>query len=137
MNTLTTDRKYTVIVSAYQASNTVQENMIASERLFDRLEHHHHVHAIRGIYSDPSKVHQVFIIHTNSNHDMCEIKRLALNAYHQTSVLISNNRKHDIQLHDSNANTTHIGHGFKCQDKDLSDRKCYTILNGKDYWSVK
>ncbi len=137
MNTLTTDKKYTVMVSAYRASNNALENMIDTERLYDRLEHHYHVHAIRAISVNPSSVRQVFIIHTNSSHDMAEIKRLALNAYHQTSVLVSNNRKHDIQLHDINACTTHIGHSFKSQRYSAPSEQCYTIINGQDYWSIK
>ena len=138
MNTLDTDRKYTVIVSAYRASNNALENMIDTERLFDRLEHHYHVHAIRAISVDPSSVKQVFIVHTNSGHDMSEIKRLVLNAYHQKLVLVRNNRKHDIQFHYSDANTKHIGHNFKCvRYSTPTDKDCFIILDGQDYWSIK
>ena len=68
---------------------------------------------------------------------MSDIKRLGLEVYKQECVLVSNNRKHDIQLHNSDATTSHIGHGFKCQDKAPKGATSYTVLNGCDYWSVK
>ena len=137
MNTLLTDKKYTVMLSAYQAGNSELTNLLNTERMQDRLEHHYHVHAIRavGVYNGGAE--QSFIIHTNSSHTMSDIKRLGLEVYKQECVLVSNNRKHDIQLHNSDATTSHIGHGFKCQDKAPKGATSYTVLNGCDYWSVK
>lgn len=136
MNTLLTDKKYTVILSAYQSTNSDLQNLLDTERLHDRLEHEYHVHAIRavGVYHGGSE--QSFVVHTNSSNTMSNIKRLALNAYHQECVLVSNNRKHDIQLHNQDATTDHIGHQFKHEHKLPKSTDNYTVLNGSDYWSV-
>lgn len=137
MNTLNTDKKYTVMLSAYQSNATELTNLINSARLHDRLEQHYHVHAIPAVGVYHGSAEQSFIIHTNSSHVMSDIKRLGLEVYNQECVLVSNNRKHDIQLHNSDATTSHIGHGFKCQDKAPKGATSYTVLNGCDYWSVK
>ena len=137
MNTLLTDKKYTVMLSAYQPDNDELQNLIDTERMHDSLEHHYHVHAIRAVAVCRGEAKQSFVIHTNCRNAMIEVKRMALYTYHQDYVLVSNNRKHDIQLHDCNANTKHLGHSFKCQDKAPKGTTSYTILNGRDYWSIK
>ena len=136
MNTLLTDRKYTVILSAYQSYNTELMNLTDTERMYDRLEHHYHVHAVRAVTVNHNSVAQSFVIHTNSRNAMTEVKRLALEAYHQGSVLVRNNRKHDVQSHDSDANTKHVGQSFSHHDKAPKGINTFIILNGKDYWSI-
>jgi hypothetical protein len=137
MNTLVTDKKYTVILSAYLSNATELTNLINSARMHDRLEHHYHVHAIPAIGVYHSDAEQAYVIHTNSSHTVGDIKRLGLEVYKQECVLVSNNRKHDVQLHNSDCTTTHIGHGFKCRQNAPKGATSYTILNGCDYWSVK
>ena len=137
MATLLTDKKYTVMLSAFQANLSLEANLIASARLSDRLHNEYHVNPVEciGVYHGTSEVS--FYIHTNSSHTTSEIKRLGLEVYNQECVLVSNNRKHDIQLHNDDATTTHIGHTFKQSHKPSKGATCYTILNGCDYWSVK
>ncbi len=137
MNTLKTDKKYTVMLSAYLPCNEELTNLLFTERLYDRLLHEYHVNPIRAVGVYHGGAEQSFVIHTNSSRVVGEIKRLALEVYYQECVLISNNRKHDIQLHNMDATTSHIGHGFKCQDKAPKGATSYTVLNGCDYWSVK
>lgn len=136
MLTLITDRKYTVMLSAYQAGSSDLDNLVRSERLACYIEHDVHCHAIRavGVYHGGAELS--FIVHTNSNQVMCQLKRLGLHHLKQECVLVSNNRKHDIQLHNSDATTSHIGHAFKCHDKAPKGATSYTVLNGCDYWSV-
>ena len=135
MTTLITDRKYTVIISASIAKNDPLYNLISTERMHDRLTREYHVNPIRAIGVWQGIGEQSFVIHTNSSRVVGEIKRLGLEVYHQEAVLISNNRKHDVQLHHIDATTSHIGHGFKCTNRAPA-LGCYTILNGQDYWSV-
>ena len=137
MLTLKTDRKYTVMLSAYQPNSTELDNLVRTELAAHYIEHDIHCHAIRavGVYKGGAEVS--FIIHTNSSHTVTQLKRFGLHHLQQECVLVSNNRKHDIQLHNSDATTSHIGHGFKCQDKAPKGATSYTVLNGCDYWSVK
>ncbi len=136
MITLNTDRKYTVILSAYLDCNSALTNMTLTERMYDRLLHKYHVNPIRavGVYQGIGE--QSFVIHTNSSHTVGDIKRLGLEVYGQDSVLVSNNRKHDIQLHMSDATTRHIGHTFKHYRSLPKGCINCTLLNGCDYWEV-
>jgi hypothetical protein len=136
MITLHTDKKYTVILSAYHPDNEPHVNMLFTERMKDRLLHEYHVNPIRavGVYQGGSE--QAFVIHTNSSHVVGDIKRLGLECYNQECVLVSNNRTHDIQLHNSDATTTHIGHTFRCYTGVPKGCKNYTVLRGCDYWVV-
>jgi len=137
MISLLTDKKYTVMLSAYQDSNTDLQNLIDSEALAFYIEHELHAHAIRAIGVYHGKAELSFVVHTNSSHIMSKLKRHGLEVFNQECVLVSNNRKHDIQLHNSDATTSHIGHGFKMQFKAPKGATAYTILNASDYWSVK
>jgi len=136
MNTLITDKKYTVMLSAYQSTNTHLQNLMDSEMLAYYIEHDWHCHAIRavGVYNGAAE--QSFVVHTNSSNVMGELKRFALGLMNQECVLVSNNRKHDIQLHNSDATTTHIGHAFRCYTGVPKGCKNYTVLRGCDYWVV-
>lgn len=136
MISLHTDKKYTVILSAYLDSNTALTNLLLTERMKDRLLHEYHVNPIRavGVYQGDSE--QSFVVHTNSSRVVGEIKRLGLECYHQDSVLVSNNRKHDIQLHMHDCTTQHIGHTFKCYTGVPKECQAYTVLKGCDYWVV-
>ena len=136
MNTITTDRKYTVILSAYLASNTPLQNLLFTSRLKDMLQLSYHVNPIEAVGVYKGEGEQSFVIHTNSAHKMGDIKRLGLEMYGQDSVLVSNNRKHDIQLHMSDATTVHIGHTFRGYTGVPDGCQAYTVLNGTDYWVV-
>lgn len=137
MNTLNTDRKYTVILSAYHPSNSELQNLIDTEALAFYIEHELHAHAIRAVGVYKGSASQAFVVHTNSSRIMCELKRHGLEAFNQECILVSNNRKHDIQLHAADANTSHVGHAFKMTFKPSKGATSYTILNGSDYWSVR
>lgn len=136
MISLHTDKKYTVILSAYRSGGSALTNLLLTARLKDRLLNAYHVHPITavGVYHDEAE--QSFIIHTNSSHTMGDIKRLGLEIYGQDSVLVSNNRKHDIQLHMQDCTTQHIGHQFKHYQSLPKGCLNYTVLNGCDYWVV-
>ena len=110
----TTPLKYTVILSAYIQSEPPVHNLLQSDLLSSILSVNLNLDPIRAVGCYMGHIEQSFIIHTNSSHTMSEIKRLGIECYHQECVLVSNNRKHDIQLHNSDATTSHIGHGFKC-----------------------
>lgn len=136
MNTLHTDKKYTVMLSAFIKDSSLKTNLMLTARMKSRLHEEYHVNPIEciGVWHGESEVS--FYIHTNSSNTVTELKRLALNAYHQDAVLISNNRRHDIQLHNSDATTDHIGTKFvQCHNPNQVGAG-YTILNGRDYWSV-
>jgi len=137
MNTLTTDRKYTVMLSAYQSINSELTNLMETEKLAWIIEHDVHAHAIRAVGVFHGGAEQSFIVHTNSRQVVSMLKLIAIDNLHQECILVSNNRKHDIQLHNSDATTSHIGHAFKRSDKAPKGATSYTILNGCDYWSVK
>jgi len=136
MISLLTDKKYTVILSAYLAVNSDLQNLLFTERMKDRLLHEYHVNPLRavGVYKGDSEAS--FVIHTNSSHVVGDIKRLGLECYGQDSVLVSNNRKHDIQLHMHNCTTVHIGHTFRCYTGVPDGCQAYTVLKGCDYWVV-
>ena len=136
MFTLKTDKKFTVMLSAYQATNTDLQNLIASALMKDIITNSMHCHAITaiGVYNGRAEVS--YVVHTNSSQIMTRLKRYALDECEQECVLVSNNRKHDIQLHNSDATTAHIGNKFRRQDKVDKHATSYTVLNGTDYWSV-
>ena len=136
MITLTTDRKYTIILSAYQATNSDLQNLIDTERMFDALENRYYVHAIRaiGVYNGSSE--QSFVVHTSSSNIVAELRRMALNAYNQVCILVRHNRKHEIKLHNSNCINTYIGKNFIFHAKQPKNANNYTILNGCAYYTV-
>jgi len=79
---------------------------------------------------------QSFIIHTNSSSVVADVKRLGLDVYHQECVLVSHNRKHEIKLHNSDATNKYIGERFVRHYATPKGATSYTILNGKDYYTV-
>lgn len=136
MNTLNTDRKFTVMLSAYQSSNSELENLIDTEKLHHFIEHHCHVHAIRivGVYHGGAE--QSFVVHTNSTNTLHQLKIHALEVHNQECVLISNNRKREIKLHDSDGVNVLIGTHFAQHHSAPKGANSYSILNGRDYWTV-
>lgn len=135
MDTLRTNKKLTVILSAYQASNTPLQNLIDSEALYAFIEHEVHSHAIRavGIYKGGHE--QSFVIHTNSSSKMVLCRRYSFDVCHQECILVRNNRKHEIKLHGSDGFNTLIGEHFS-QLPTAPKQDDYTILNGKDFYGV-
>lgn len=136
MTILISDKKYTVILSAYQADNTPLENLIATELMRHQLENEVHVHAIRGIGVYHGASEQTFVIHTNSHNQAYEVRTLGLHQHNQECVLMSNNRKHVIKLHNTDGYNTVIGERFMQTNKPPQGYNSYTILNGTDYYYV-
>ena len=136
MNTFKTDRKFTVVLSAYMLHNAALTNMLLTERLFDNIEHRLHLHAIRAVGVYAGHAEQSFIVHTNSSSAVSELKRVAFEVYHQEAVLVVYNRKHAVKLHYDNATTEQIGERMHHSTKPIQGQDSYTILNGADYWSV-
>lgn len=135
MDTLRTGKKFTLIVSAYQKCNTPLQNLIDSEALYAFIEHEVHAHAIRAVGIYKGGYEQSFVIHTNSSSKIVEIRRYAYDVSHQECVLVRNNRRHDIKLHNSDGFNTLIGEQFK-QHTNAPKHRDHTILNGTDYYTV-
>lgn len=136
MSTLKTDKKYTIIVSAYQANNTLLQNMVATMRLHKFIEVYCHCHAIPAVGVYHGDAEQSFVVHTNSSNTMAQIRRAAFEVDNQECILISNNRKQDIQLHYPLV-TKHVGHYFRMSEGHApKGAHSYTILNVNHYWSV-
>lgn len=136
MITFKTDRKFTVVLSAWRSHNSGMTNLLLTERLFDNIENRLHLHAIRAIGCYQRDAEQSFIIHTNSSNDVNELKRLAFDVYDQDAVLVVYNRKHAVKLHFQNATTEQVGNRMVHSTKPVQGHDSYTILNGCDYWSV-
>ena len=135
MDTLTTSKKLTVIVSAYQKSNTPLQNLIDSEALYAYIEHKVHAHAIRAVGIYKGGYEQSFVVHTNSSSKMVLCRRYAYDVSHQECILVRNNRKHEIKLHNCDGFNTLIGEQFK-QQATAPKHRDHTILNGTDYYTV-
>ena len=136
MNTLITDKKYTLILSAYRDDNSNLYNLILTERMFHFLEHECHVHAIRAIGCYRSTVEQSFVVHTNSANVMAQIRRYAFDECNQECILVSHNRHHDIKLHNQDGTNSLIGKRFNHTNYVPRTTYDYTILNGADYYTV-
>lgn len=136
MTTLKTDKKFTIMLSAFMKGTSLLTNLKLTARMKLRLHDEYHVNPVEciGVWHGDSEVS--FFIHTNSSSTVTEIKRLALDVYKQEAVLVSNNRKHDIQLHNSDATTDHIGKHFVQHANAKQIGPCYTVVNGCDYWGV-
>ena len=136
MSTLISDKKYTVILSAYQTSNTQLQNLIDTELLRHQLESELHVHPIRatGVYKGEGE--QSFVVHTNSHNQAYEVRAIGLHTFKQESVLISNNRRHEVKLHNAGGFNTVIGERFISAGHALKGHDNYTVLNGTDFYFV-
>ncbi len=124
------------MLSAYQGSNTEIENLVSTELMQHYIEHEVHAHAIRGVGVYHGGAEQSFIVHTNSSQVVTQLRRYALTEHNQECVLISNNRKHEIKLHNSEGTNTYIGERFTRHYAAPKGANSYTILNGKDYYTV-
>ncbi len=136
MSSLQTDKKYTVILSAYQTCNSDLQNLIDTELLRHQLENELHVHPIRatGVYHGVGE--QAFVIHTNSHNLAYQVRSIGLHNHKQECVLISNNRRHEVKLHNAGGFNTVIGERFLQTHKAPQGYSSYTILNGTDYYYV-
>ncbi len=135
MNKLTTDRKYTIILSAYQSDHTSLQNLLVTEQLHYVLEHDMHVNPIRAIGVYNGEAEQSFVVHTNSCQVMGQIRKLGVETLNQECVVVSHNRRHEIKLHGEIVNTL-IGSKFTHSRKAPKGVPSYTILNGVDYYTV-
>lgn len=136
MNKLTTDKKYTVIFSAYQDMCTPLENMVNSARLEQFVRHNCHLNPIPAVGVYNGGCEQSFVVHTNSSNSVSHVKRHVLIAFNQECVLISNNRTHSIKLHNGDGSNTPIGKRFTHSHSTPSGDN-YTVLNGNDYYIVE
>lgn len=136
MNTLVTDRKFTVMLSAYQAQCSELDNLVNTELLHHYIEHDLHCHPIRAVGVYHGDTEQSFVIHTNSSNVVSQLKRHVLDEYNQECVLVSNNRKHEVLLHNQDATAQYIGERFTRHYSTPKGANSYTIINGKDYYTV-
>lgn len=133
MSKLTTDRKYTVILSAHCAGNSDIVNMIASDTMRDYIEHSVHSHSIPAVGVWKGAGERAFIVHTNSHSVVRQLKQYAFEVHEQVGVLVRNNRRRDIMLVSNEAVTTHIGTHFIEHIAQPIRNHSYTILNNKYY----
>lgn len=136
MDRIHTNRKYTVIVSAFQESNTAEDNYIATEQLYHFIENAHcHLHAIRAIGAYKGGSELSFVVHTDDMANVAEIRRNAFLVNNQEAILVRHNYKHEVKLHCNDGVNLMIGsHFIKCKRKPVD--MSYTVLNGKDYYIV-
>ena len=132
---MNTSDKYTVIFSAYQDKCTPLENMLNTAKLEYFIRHNCHLNPIPAVGVYQGGCEQSFVVHTNSSNSVCHVKRHVLIAFNQECVLISNNRKHSIKLHNSDGTNTDIGERFVfSHSQPKADN--YTVLGGVDYYIV-
>lgn len=132
-----TNYKYTVILSAYLQEQANVNNLLASDRLaavldtrsFFDVPHTRAVGCYRG------QVEQCFIIHTNSNNVVSELKRIAWE-FKQQCILVSNNRNKAISLYYPDSAPRLIGERFAINNKLAGNGLLsYTVVSG-EYWAV-
>lgn len=131
----TTDKKFTVILSAYQQDAPVVHNLLASDELAILLSLNGSFEVTRAVGCYEGKTEQSFIIHTNSSNTVNELKRLAWD-FEQDCILVSSNRTYKIHLHYPDSAPLHIGERFAINNKLAGNGLLsYTVLRG-EYWAV-
>lgn len=130
----TTDKKFTVILSAYDGAKSSLKNLIATDDMAVLLATNGDFEALRAVGVFQGTSEQTFVIHTNSSNTVEEVKRLAWD-FNQQCVLVSNNRNKVIRLYYSDSAPEQIGERFSLV---ATHAKCenYTILNGEK-WGVQ
>lgn len=131
---MNTNLKYTVILSAYQADNSALDNMLDTDRLNSYLLERC-PDTLRAVGVFDGTPEQSFVIHTNSANIVRRVVTVALHDYGQQCVLVSNNRKLDIALHNQDGTRDTIGTRFASLVGAISGARAYTVLNGQ-YWAV-
>lgn len=128
-----TNKRYTIILSAFRDSAPLPHNMnnsIALARYLEdilRVEHH----IADGHYHGSEEVS--FVVHTNSSRIISIIKAYAFEAHHQDAVVISYNDRAKIDLVFAD-DSVPLPLGTKFA-KGRGDGLSYTTIDGVD-WSV-
>ncbi len=137
MKTLTTDKKFTIIFSAYQANLSAFENMCNTAKLaamLDNLIHVDYISAV-GVYKEHAE--QAFVVHTNCASRLTLIREACTNEFKQECILVRHNRTKEVVLRHESAKVSHIGHSFKLsKNPDMLKAISYTVLNGTDFYTV-
>lgn len=131
----TTDKKYTVILSAYNQDAPTVDNLLASDLLASVLSVNLNLEAIRAVGCYQGQTEQSFIIHTNSSNVVEQLKRVAWDLS-QDCILVSNNRRHVIRLYYPETAPLEIGERFAINNKLAGNGLLsYTVVRG-EYWAV-
>ena len=128
-----TNLKFTVILSAYHVDNSHLGNMLNTECLAAAMASNG-TQATRAVGSYGDSIEQSFVVHTNSSNVVRSLVDLGIARYKQQCVLVSNNRKHEIALHNADGSKSYIGGHFR-QNCMLPVNCAWTNVNGK-YWTV-
>ena len=131
-----TDKKFTVILSAYTEANSQIQNLIDSEALYNKLANLQggFVNPIRAVGVYAGKPEQSFVIHTSAHTILEQVKFLAFE-YNQECVLVSKNRDNHISLHyPTGKSPMHLGERFAsaCIDSLMP----ITVVDGVA-WTVR
>lgn len=137
-----TNKKYTVIVSAWQTSETLENNLIASDELKCYLQHVLKLEPLQAIGFYEKKSEVSFVVHTNQIHTVQHIGGHIYQHYSQICMLVNFNALAAVELHYLSATTLRverIGTHFETfggtHQNHVEKPDNYTILNGQ-YWQV-
>jgi len=136
-----TTKKYTVIVSAWQTSETLENNLIASDEIQCYLKNIIKVGPAQaiGFYDGISELS--FIVHTDHLHIVQAIAHHASRIYNQKCILVRHGPHNTIALWYLGARikVEIIGNRFEQfgtgAQYQVNKPSAYTILNGT-YWEV-
>lgn len=136
---MNTDKKYTIIVSAFRECYSDLDNFLATEKLASWIIERAHVDYERavGVYKGAAELS--FVIHTNSSNVVSNIRTHCTYELGQDCVLVSNNRQGMVELHNSlqGAGVIKIGKRFVKYNRPPMNAQAYTVLNGTDYYVVE
>lgn len=132
---MNTNKKYTVILSAWSADAANHINIINTDYLKKYLEYvlYLNIEEAKGCYKGGSEIS--FVIHTNQLHTVQHLVNYASAVFNQECVLVSNNAEANVSLHYQSKFT----HRVECIGAlfvpNKGDGENYTLLNGQA-WSV-
>ena len=132
---MNTNFKYTVIISAYHTDNSALDNMLNTEKLAHTLARNIGCTATPAVGVYEGTPEQSFVIHTNSSNTVNRLVDEGVNGSGQICVLVSNNRKNLIQLHNADGTRDTIGARFISSIAAPKNARAYTYVNG-EYWTV-
>jgi len=134
-NSIHSDEKFTIIVSAYRSSNTPLENMLATEDMANYLEYFLGVSFDRALGVYEGQPEQSFVVHSSNSREVRILTSHALQQYKQECILVRRNDFHKVMLYFPNKVVT-VGRNFTLSASVPDNAEGYTILKGKDYYTV-
>jgi len=130
---MNTDKKFTIILSAYQAGGSLEASMLNTELLAQQLDTLAEYSRAVGVYMGEPE--QSFVVTTNSSSKLAQIKRLAFDEYKQECVLVRQNHKREISIVYPDKSEM-IGKHFNLSLTQPKQSYSYTVVAGTDYYTV-